>query len=72
RVPDVKGMHGYDNAHPDMAAIFIAHGPAFAPGARPAPASAPDLYPLLVRLLGIVPQPHEGDAQAFAAALRAR
>lgn len=72
RVPDVKGMHGYDNAHPDMAAIFIAHGPAFAPGARPAPASATDLYPLVTRLLGIVPQPHEGDAQALAAALRAR
>lgn len=68
----VKGMHGHDNAHPDMAAILVAHGPAFARGQPLAPASATDLYPLLTRLLGIVPQPQEGAAQALAAALRAR
>ena len=68
----VRGMHGYDNAAPDMAAIFIAHGPAFVRGAQLPPASATDLYPLLTRLLGITPQPHEGDATVLAPALRPR
>ncbi|KAI9338020.1 alkaline-phosphatase-like protein [Obelidium mucronatum] len=26
---DIKGMHGYNNSHPDMRAIFLAGGPAF-------------------------------------------
>lgn len=28
------GAHGYDNADPEMLALFIAHGPAFASGAK--------------------------------------
>ena len=28
------GDHGYDPIEPDMSALFLAHGPAFAPGAR--------------------------------------
>ncbi len=32
--PVSGGAHGYDNADPAMLALFIAHGPAFAAGAR--------------------------------------
>ncbi len=32
--PVKGGAHGYDNADPEMLAIFIAHGPAFARGAQ--------------------------------------
>src|SRR5690606_25928739 len=28
------GAHGYDNAAPQMRALFVAHGPSFRPGAR--------------------------------------
>lgn len=31
--PVTGGAHGYDNADPEMLALFIAHGPAFAKGA---------------------------------------
>lgn len=32
--PIEGGAHGYDNADPEMLALFIAHGPAFAKGAK--------------------------------------
>jgi predicted AlkP superfamily pyrophosphatase or phosphodiesterase len=32
--PVTGGAHGYDNADPEMLALFIAHGPAFARGAE--------------------------------------
>ena len=31
------GSHGWDDRAPEMQALFIANGPAFAPGAKPAP-----------------------------------
>lgn len=50
------GNHGYDNRSPDMAALFIAHGPAFRP-AKLAPFDNVDVYPLLRDLLGLAPKP---------------
>jgi predicted AlkP superfamily pyrophosphatase or phosphodiesterase len=49
------GNHGYDNFSPEMAALFIAHGPAFRP-AKLAPFDNIDVYPLLRDLLDLKPK----------------
>lgn len=54
--------HGYDNAYPEMLALFKAVGPAFEAGrtlAEPIPNIT--LYPLVCRLLGIEPATHDAD-----------
>ena len=51
--PTTGGNHGYDNAAPDMRALFIADGPVFAHG-RTLPAfDNVDIAPLLRDLLGL-------------------
>jgi predicted AlkP superfamily pyrophosphatase or phosphodiesterase len=65
-----KGTHGFDNASPEMAAVFIANGPAFRAGARPATFDNVDVYPLLARLLGVAPQPNDGRLADLAGALK--
>jgi predicted AlkP superfamily pyrophosphatase or phosphodiesterase len=64
------GNHGYDNAAPEMTALFIANGPSFR--AAKALPSFPnvDVYPLLARLAGVAPLANEGDATIFAPVLR--
>ena len=47
------GAHGYDNAAPEMAALFIAHGPRVRPGVTLTHVDSVDVQPLLARLLGI-------------------
>lgn len=47
------GNHGYDNALPDMLALFIANGPAFRPGTRIAPFDNVAVAPLLRDLIGL-------------------
>jgi predicted AlkP superfamily pyrophosphatase or phosphodiesterase len=47
----IGGNHGYDNRAPDMAALFVAHGPAFARGVKLAPFQNTDVAPLLRDLL---------------------
>ena len=64
------GEHGYDNAAPAMRALFIAYGPAFVPGAVLKEFPNVDVYPLLARLLGIVPEPGDGDLTPLRPALR--
>jgi predicted AlkP superfamily pyrophosphatase or phosphodiesterase len=59
-----RGEHGYDNAEPSMQAIFVAHGPAFRAGATLRPFPNVDVYPLMVHLLGLPPQPSDGDYRA--------
>lgn len=54
--PFTGGNHGYDNFAPDMAALFIAHGPAFR-HARLAPFDNVDVYPLLRDLIGLPAKP---------------
>lgn len=58
--PFTGGAHGYDNAAPEMAALFIASGPAFARGVRLEPFDNVDVAPLLRDLLGL-PQAADGD-----------
>lgn len=47
------GEHGFDNAAPDMRALFIANGPAFVPGRRVETFDNVDIAPLLRDLLGL-------------------
>jgi predicted AlkP superfamily pyrophosphatase or phosphodiesterase len=69
KVPS-KGQHGFDPYAPQMAALFIAHGPAFKPGAVIGDMDNVDVYPLAMRLLGIAPQPNDGQWRHVAGALR--
>ncbi|QHL90650.1 alkaline phosphatase family protein [Sphingomonas changnyeongensis] len=67
------GAHGYAQDAPDMAALFIGHGPAFRRGTRLSGFDNVAVYPLIARLLGILPKKGlDGDATALAGALRRR
>ncbi|MEP6939738.1 MAG: ectonucleotide pyrophosphatase/phosphodiesterase [Rudaea sp.] len=55
------GEHGYDNADPNMRALFIAHGPAFRHGLVVPEFDNVNVYALLARVLGITPAPNDGD-----------
>jgi predicted AlkP superfamily pyrophosphatase or phosphodiesterase len=55
------GAHGYDPQAPEMAAIFIAHGPAFRSGVTLEMFDNVSVYPLLARLIGITPETNQGD-----------
>ncbi len=54
------GEHGYDNAAPQMGALFIANGPVFAKGEVIKPFPNVDVYPLLTRILGVKGEPNDG------------
>jgi predicted AlkP superfamily pyrophosphatase or phosphodiesterase len=65
--PDVyisRGEHGYDNADPNMRALFVAHGPAFRHGLEVAEFDNVDVYPLLAHVLHIQPAANDGDYDA--------
>lgn len=51
--PFTGGNHGYDNQAPEMRALFIGHGPAFAAGRTLPPFPNTDIAPLLRDLMGI-------------------
>jgi predicted AlkP superfamily pyrophosphatase or phosphodiesterase len=70
RTPSL-GAHGYDPADPEMASIFIAHGPAFRAGTVLPTFDNVSVYPLLAHLIGIVPEAHEGKLADTAPALLA-
>jgi predicted AlkP superfamily pyrophosphatase or phosphodiesterase len=60
------GTHGYDNADPQMAAAFVAHGPAFRRHVTHAAFDNVDVYPLLARLLAVPPEPNDGHIEDIA------
>lgn len=64
----VAGMHGWDNSMPEMAALFLGWGPAFADRELGGFDNV-DVYPLLARLLGITPLANDGDPKLAARAL---
>jgi predicted AlkP superfamily pyrophosphatase or phosphodiesterase len=49
--------HGWDNAVPEMGAIFLAMGPGIGPGQVVGPFEAIHVYPLMAHLLGLTPNP---------------
>ncbi|MBL8543011.1 MAG: alkaline phosphatase family protein [Hyphomonadaceae bacterium] len=65
-----SGAHGYDPADPEMAALFVAYGPAFRSGLVLDPFDNVSVYPLLARLIGVTPEANDGDSAATASALR--
>ena len=66
-----KGSHGFDNAAPAMRAVFIASGPGIAPRVALPDFDNVAVYPLLARLIGIVPCTNQGgDALADLATRR--
>mgnify|MGYP001221643165 CR=1 FL=1 len=65
-----RGAHGYDPANPEMAALFIANGPAFRAGVELEPFDNVSVYPLLAHLLGVAPEPNDGAVADTAAGLR--
>jgi predicted AlkP superfamily pyrophosphatase or phosphodiesterase len=65
------GTHGYDNMAPEMRALFIANGPAFAAGKRIAPFDNVDVTPLLRDLIGLPPATGlDGDDAPFKTVLQ--
>lgn len=60
KTPLKGGNHGFDPYSPEMAAIFIGHGPAFARGAATPLTDNVDVYPLLAELLGVRPEANDG------------
>jgi predicted AlkP superfamily pyrophosphatase or phosphodiesterase len=56
----ILGEHGYDNAAPEMGALFIANGPAFAKGEVVKPFPNVDVYSLMTQVLGLKPEPNDG------------
>lgn len=62
-VTRVGGAHGYDNQAPEMAAIFIAHGPGVVAGRRLTDLDSVDVQPFLARMLGIEAPAGDGRAQ---------
>ncbi|WP_313535627.1 ectonucleotide pyrophosphatase/phosphodiesterase [Sphingomonas sp.] len=75
KLPDAsftRGEHGYDNRSADMAALFVAAGPAFRHGTVPAFDNV-DVTPLLRDLLGLPPKARlDGDDTRFRALLQPR
>jgi predicted AlkP superfamily pyrophosphatase or phosphodiesterase len=70
--PHLLGNHGYDPAEPTMAAIFLAHGPAFRSGVVLPAFDNVDVYPLLARLMGLRPLANDGRLAPLEAALARR
>jgi predicted AlkP superfamily pyrophosphatase or phosphodiesterase len=71
--PTNRGDHGYDPADPDMAALFLAHGPAFRAGVRLPPGfDNVEVYPLLRRLIGLPPAADVDGTGAIAGQLLRR
>ncbi len=66
----IAGDHGQDPTHPDMQAVFVAAGPAFARGVTVPAIEAVDVYGLLAAALGIDVPAHDGDAARTTGILR--
>jgi predicted AlkP superfamily pyrophosphatase or phosphodiesterase len=60
------GDHGWPPEAPEMHGVFVASGPAFKQGYRLGPVRNVDVYPALVRLLGLdPPAPVDSDPRAL-------
>ena len=59
------GAHGYDNLSPEMQALFIGNGPAFKQGVVIPPFDNVDIYPLVMKLIGVAPLESDGNVSAL-------
>lgn len=60
-----RGSHGFDPQDPSMRALFIASGPDLRAGLVIPAFDNVDVYPLLARLVGVAPAPHDGNAETL-------
>jgi predicted AlkP superfamily pyrophosphatase or phosphodiesterase len=67
---ELLGDHGFDNAAPEMRALFIAHGPAFRQGAVVPGFPNVDVYPLMTHLLDIPAAANDGNFDAVKGMLK--
>lgn len=68
--PDhATGSHGYAPELPEMRAVFVADGPRIADGKRLPPFDNVDVYPLLMRLIGVPAEPNDGNPETLLPAL---
>jgi hypothetical protein len=66
----VRGSHGFDpHTMPEMKAIFFADGPDIKPGVKLAPFENVNVYPFLVKILGLKPPPIDGKIDVLQPAL---
>ncbi|KAM5329690.1 LOW QUALITY PROTEIN: ectonucleotide pyrophosphatase/phosphodiesterase family member 7-like [Glossophaga mutica] len=56
-----KGDHGFDNVHMDMKIIFRVFRPNFKKNHLAEPFNSIHIYPLMCKLLGLTPEPHNGS-----------
>jgi predicted AlkP superfamily pyrophosphatase or phosphodiesterase len=63
------GNHGFDPDSPEMAAVFLAHGPSLQRSVVLPPFDNVSVYLLLARLLGIRPAPNDGNMSDIESAL---
>lgn len=63
------GEHGYDPADPQMAALFVAHGPSFRRGVVLQAFDNVDVYPLVAAVVGVKPLPNDGNLEDLRPAL---
>jgi alkaline phosphatase D len=69
--PMLQGEHGYDPfAMPSMKAIFFAEGPDIRPGTKLKPFENVNLYPMIVKILGLQSPTVDGSPNVLATALR--
>jgi len=59
------GTHGYDPAHSDMHAFFLAHGPSFKDGKTLSAFNNIHLYRLMVHILNLEPAETDGNLTVF-------
>lgn len=64
------GAHGYDNASPDMHATFIAEGPSIRAGVTLPGFDNVDVYPFVMRLIGVPALPSDGTIAPLVGALK--
>lgn len=64
------GMHGFDPKTPEMAATFVAAGPGFRAGVILPVFDNVDVYPMLMRLIGVPPLASDGDIAGVEKGLR--
>ncbi|PJK10707.1 alkaline phosphatase family protein [Lysobacteraceae bacterium NML120232] len=68
--PGMRGSHGYDPALPSMRASFIAHGPAFRRHSTLPLFDNTDVYPLLMKLIGLTPPRNNDGLHTFTPVLQ--
>jgi predicted AlkP superfamily pyrophosphatase or phosphodiesterase len=65
-----RGSHGYDPDAPEMAAVFVAHGPNFRRAVVWPKFNNVDVYPMLAAIVGVRPRPNDGRPSEVVGLLR--